>query len=319
MKRTIATAVALIAAASLSAAGATGSPEFPAPAGFVTDAAGLLTPGERRDLESAIRDYERKTSIEIAVVTVRSLGGLTDTDYAQKLGERWGVGKRGKDNGVILLLAVTERKLRIHTGYGIEPDLTDAAAGRIIREVVAPHLARGKERWATALTAGVGAIIISLGERPFQERLEARKPKTAPAVAPAAAESGSDAFPFVILFVFLGLGAAAVITFFMVMNPARVPRGHAASTYHPIPVTPANGRNPRAEPSRSSRRRATSSRRRSDDEDDFTTGVVVGALLSGSSRSSESHPSSVGDSSSDSGLSDFGGGTFGGGGASGDF
>lgn len=267
-----------------------------APGMMVTDAANIISLDKKVAIEQLVRNYEQKTSIEIAVVTVRSLEGLAVEDYAQELGTKWGVGKRGRDNGVLLLLAVAERKIRIHTGYGIEPDLTDAAAGRIIKEKIAPLLKKGSEDWGAGLAAGVQGIIAGLGEKPYGARLEERNKSKQEGGAKPASDDGSA---LLILLVVLGVAVVVIIV--------AVAVGRSSSS--------SSSRRSHDRPPSSSR----SSRRSRDDDDDggFTTGVIIGSLLSGGGGGSGSGSSSGG---SDSGGGfDFGGGSFGGGGASGSF
>src|SRR2546430_4392626 len=96
-------------------------PHYPSPQGYVTDAAGVLDPSSKAQLESHLAEFERQTSNEIAVATVPSLEGETIETYAVELFKRWGVGKKGKDNGILLLVAPNDRKVRIEVGYGLEP------------------------------------------------------------------------------------------------------------------------------------------------------------------------------------------------------
>src|SRR5262249_13634051 len=85
-----------------------------------------------------IRETETKTSAEIAVVTVKSLDGMSVEEDAGKLFAEWGIGEKARDNGVLVRVAPTERRRRIEVGYGLEPILPDALAGRIIREDCLP-------------------------------------------------------------------------------------------------------------------------------------------------------------------------------------
>jgi len=146
---------------------------YPKPVGHVNDFAGLLKTSERQTLETTLRNYEKQTSIEIAIVTVLSLEGLTVEGYTIALAKSWGVGKKGKDNGVVFLVAPKERKMRIEVGYGLEPDLTDAQAGRIVRDSVVPRFKDGQMSAGIAL--GISAIMQSLGDKPYEERLNERK------------------------------------------------------------------------------------------------------------------------------------------------
>jgi uncharacterized membrane protein YgcG len=146
---------------------------YPAPIGLVNDFAGLLPAETRSSLELLLWKYEKDTSIEITVVTVTSLEGLTVEDYTIGLAKKWGVGKKGKNNGVVLLFTPEERKVRIEVGYGLEPDLTDAQAGRIIREVIAPIYKAGRR--ADSVVSGVEAILKTLGNKPYDDRLKERE------------------------------------------------------------------------------------------------------------------------------------------------
>lgn len=126
----------------------------PAPQGRVNDYAGLLTPAEQAGLEAQLRGYEG-AGPQIVVVTLSSLEGEVLEDVSLRLAERWRIGSRA-DDGVLLLVAMKERALRIEVGYGAEARLPDALAGRIIREIIAPRLKAGQT--AAGLRAGVEAI-----------------------------------------------------------------------------------------------------------------------------------------------------------------
>ncbi len=113
------------------------------PQGFVSDYAGVLPAGTRMDLENRLRDLERATAAEIAVVVLPSIGGADINDFASRLFERWGIGKKSHDNGVLFLVALKERKVRIEVGYGLEPLITDATAGQILDKYVVPRFRQG--------------------------------------------------------------------------------------------------------------------------------------------------------------------------------
>ncbi len=117
--------------------------EFPKPLGYVSDYAQIISPAQNSRLTSLIEELERKTSVEIAVVTISTLEGIPIEEYAVKLFEQWGIGKKGKDNGVLILVAMKERKVRIEVGYGLEGTITDGMAGRIIREKTVPSFKKG--------------------------------------------------------------------------------------------------------------------------------------------------------------------------------
>lgn len=134
------------------------------PAGFVNDFAGLFQPAERVALEETLSRFAKASGNEIVVATVATLGGDTVENFANELFAKWEIGKKGRDNGALILVARDERKVRIEVGYGLESVLTDATANAIIRTDFAPHFARGD--FSGGLNAGVDAIIgvVSGGE-----------------------------------------------------------------------------------------------------------------------------------------------------------
>lgn len=113
------------------------------PTGYVNDFAGMLAPAEKTELENNLTELEKQTGAEVAVVTIKTLGDETIETYAVKLFEEWGIGKKGKDNGLLLLIAQDERKMRIEVGYGLEGDITDAQASWIIRNILTPAFQKG--------------------------------------------------------------------------------------------------------------------------------------------------------------------------------
>lgn len=130
------------------------------PSGFVTDDAGVLSPAEEQRLEALLSDLERATSHEVAVVTVRSLDGRPIEDAAVELFQAWGIGKRDRDNGVLFLVAPTERRMRIEVGYGLEDVLPDGKAGRIRDEHVLPPFRAGNV--SGGVVGGAEAIVAAL-------------------------------------------------------------------------------------------------------------------------------------------------------------
>src|SRR5262249_50243846 len=112
---------------------------FPALTGRVVDEAGLLTPSQRADIESKLANLEVKTTDQFVVVTVRSLGGRTIEEYGYRLGRHWGIGQKDKNNGVLLIVAPNERKVRIEVGYGLEGTLPDAIGSVIVQNSILPR------------------------------------------------------------------------------------------------------------------------------------------------------------------------------------
>src|SRR3989338_4459614 len=158
-------------------------PNYPKPVGYVNDFANIMSAETKQQTETRLRDYRQKTSIEVAVVTVLSLEGETVEDYTLGLAQSWGVGDKKKDNGVVLLVAPNERKMRIEVGYGMESDLTDVQSGRIIRDIIIPYFkesvdlptAAKNAKLTKGIMAGIDAILTNLGIKPFEARLEERK------------------------------------------------------------------------------------------------------------------------------------------------
>lgn len=118
-------------------------PEPMQPKRLVNDFAGVMSSSEISSLENKLLDYNHTTSIEIAIVTVDTLYGYDVSDYAFKLGEKWGIGKADKDNGVLILASIRDRKMFIATGYGMEGVLPDAIASQIYRNEMVPEFRSG--------------------------------------------------------------------------------------------------------------------------------------------------------------------------------
>lgn len=118
-------------------------PDKPNPPRLVNDFADILSVGQERSLESKLVAYNDSTSTQITLVTVKSLGGEEASFFAFELGEKWGVGQKDEDNGIIMLIAPNERKTFIATGYGAEGALPDAYAKRIVEDVMLPEFRKG--------------------------------------------------------------------------------------------------------------------------------------------------------------------------------
>lgn len=139
--------------------------KLPQPTGYVNDFAGMLSPSTVSDLNGKLSEFEKKTGNEIAVATVKDLQGTTVEDFAVRLFENWKIGKKGKDNGVLLLISKDERKVRIEVGYGLEPNLTDAQSYNIIHNVITPKFKAGD--YDQGIIAGVDGITKTIsGEAP---------------------------------------------------------------------------------------------------------------------------------------------------------
>lgn len=142
------------------------------PTGFVNDNAHIINDQTKAKLTTLLSSFEQKTRIEFTVVTVATIGDTPIEDFATRLFEEWGIGKKGEDNGLLLLIAPKERKLRLEVGYGLEGAINDALAGRIIRETIVPWFTKGD--YSTGILNGVVASIeilnskYNLGFDPFK-------------------------------------------------------------------------------------------------------------------------------------------------------
>jgi uncharacterized protein len=113
------------------------------PQGWVSDFAGIMPDTVKSQVDALSAEVKKSTGAEIAVVTVPSLDGMSVEEYAVRLFKNWGIGEKGKDNGVLFLIAPNEHKTRIEVGYGLEPVITDGRAGEIIRKTVIPFFKAG--------------------------------------------------------------------------------------------------------------------------------------------------------------------------------
>ena len=156
----------------------------------------MLSPAERERLETTLAERERATGVQMVIAVFPSLEGESLEDYSIRLAERWRIGQKGLDNGLILLVFLEERKVRLEVGYGLEPTITDLVAAQVIRERIAPRFREG--RYAAGLDAAVAAVF---------ERIESKG-------GPAPQKPKGTQTPLVGLVAFLGiLGVIAVILF----------------------------------------------------------------------------------------------------------
>lgn len=129
---------------------------FPKLTGRVVDQADIIPATEEADLNIQLEQLEKTTGHQFVVATVNDLEGHDIADYGYRLGREWKIGNAEKDDGVVFLIAPNERRMNISVGYGLEPVLTDALSGRIIRDVVTPKFKAGD--MPAGIQAGVNAI-----------------------------------------------------------------------------------------------------------------------------------------------------------------
>ena len=117
--------------------------DLPMPRHYVEDYADLVNPADEQSLNGILQELEQKTGAQYIVLTVLTTAGLPIEQFAIELAEKWKVGQKGKDNGMLFVLAKNDRTWRFEVGYGLEGFVTDQYCGRVGREVLVPHLRRG--------------------------------------------------------------------------------------------------------------------------------------------------------------------------------
>lgn len=154
--RRVVWAVALLAPITLATAARAQSVPDPGD-GYVHDFASILSDDVENELEAELAAFERDTTNEVAVVTIDTLGGADLEEYSLELANRWGVGRAGRDNGVVLLVAQHDRELRIEVGRGLEGTLTDDVARSIVDDEIVPALRAGD--YDRGVSDGVASIV----------------------------------------------------------------------------------------------------------------------------------------------------------------
>lgn len=159
----------LLLALALAGAGAGAQDSVPVPplAARVTDLAGALTVDERQALEQTLAGFERRKGSQIAVLVVPTTGPETIEQYSLRVAEQWRLGRKGVDDGALLLIARDDRRMRIEVGYGLEGAVPDIAAKRIVSDIIAPRLRAGD--FAGGVRAGVDALIGLVDGEPLPE------------------------------------------------------------------------------------------------------------------------------------------------------
>jgi len=161
---------------------ASAEPTFPVLTGRVVDDANLLSASDKAALTAELKALEDKSSDQVVVVTVHSLQGYTIEEYGYQLGRHWGIGTKELNNGVLLIVAPTERKVRIEVGRGLEPIVTDAIANIIISTSMLPQFRSGN--FAEGIKDGVDDIVLALtgDAAELEQRAKSRKDADQPAI-----------------------------------------------------------------------------------------------------------------------------------------
>ena len=142
-----------------SAQAAAGLPPRPVPFTFVTDQANLLAPTDAKKLESGLRHYADANGTQVVVVTVPSLNGASAADYGRQLGTAWGVGQRGKNNGIVVLISGKEHKMSIEAGSGLQSAITPELTSRVMNQEMAPAFKQGN--YFAGLRKGLSSLMLA--------------------------------------------------------------------------------------------------------------------------------------------------------------
>lgn len=179
---------------------------FPALTGRVVDEANLLDPAQEATITAKLEGLETRTKRQFVVATINSLQGYDIADYGYRLGRHWAIGQDGKgeaekDNGVILIIAPNERKLRIEVGYGLEPVLTDGFSSSVIRNEITPFFKAGD--FAGGINNGVDKIITQIELPPEEAAKVAAKANQSQRSSDGGVDIGMIIFWLFIFFFFI--------------------------------------------------------------------------------------------------------------------
>ena len=161
---------------------AAAEPNYPQLTGRIVDDADLLSAADIAELDAGLKALEDKSSDQVVVVTLPSLQGYSIEDFGYQLGRHWGIGTKEKDNGVLLIVAPNERKVRIEVGRGLEPLLTDAMSNVIITGAILPRFRTGD--YAGGIKEGVKGIelVLTGDAAELAERVKGRRDADDPKV-----------------------------------------------------------------------------------------------------------------------------------------
>lgn len=179
--------LALATGLSRPAAAADGLPARPVPFTFVTDQAQLLSATDAKKLDGGLRKYAESTGTQVIVVTVPSLNGTNVADYARQLGTAWGVGQRGKNNGIVVLLSGKEHQMSIEAGAGLRSAITPELTSRVMNEMTP---AFKQNNYFAGLRKGLNTLMLAANPS-SDPRKNGAATTTATASSPAPAVSNS--------------------------------------------------------------------------------------------------------------------------------
>ena len=173
------------------------------PQGFVSDFAHVVSTTDVQTMDIQLRTLQDSNGVQVAVVTIPSLGDETIDTYATKLFQEWGIGIKGKDTGLLILVAPNDRFARIEVGYGLESTVTDIQAGNIVNKTMIPAFKTGD--YGAGIRGAIGAITLLVQGSPDAQQYYSSSPNT------SNSSSHSDVMSFVFFLVIVGINMLARI------------------------------------------------------------------------------------------------------------
>jgi len=196
-------------------------PQF---SGYVNDFAGILGQGTEAAISSVAQQLDAKTSAQLAVVTVDTVKPLTIEQYAVELFEKWGIGQKDKDNGLLILIAVNDKKIRIETGYGLEGALPDAICSQIIYQDIVPEFKKGNfEKGVLSGTVSVASLIAK--EYNVDINLDGRTLQSYPRTGTVSPKSSVAKSLFYLILFIMMFGLRSGLLFYFILGPRGRRRG----------------------------------------------------------------------------------------------
>ncbi len=178
------------------------TPPIPAqPSQYVVDLAGVLNAETRARLNARLKDLEAATTAQVVVLTVNSLEGEPIENFSHQTAVKWGIGQKGKDNGVLLTVAVKDRKYRIEVGYGLESTLPDSLVGSLGREYLVPNFRKGD--FAGGIVAAVTALADKISGKKVGEAEAGSPPPPAETVRQSGSRGSINPLTAVLLLIFI--------------------------------------------------------------------------------------------------------------------
>jgi len=190
--------------------------DFPKPSGLINDFAGLIPQGDEQRMEMLAEEILQKTGTSVVVATMQTIGDADVPTYVNQLYQAWGIGKKGEDKGVLIFLALKERRIRIETGYGVEGILPDGLVGEILDTYAVPFLKKGEyEKGLFNALAAVSQVIAKDANINLTGEIKVYRP-------PRRAARRIGLFPLLffilILFAFLRRGRRGLLPLFILSS-----------------------------------------------------------------------------------------------------